>query len=212
MWEVSDERRPFGGSRARSGSRPGVPVGTEPGRFPAPGGVHLPGQGRGRRWRSAVQLPGSRGALVAARQRAEVGRAGQGRSRRHAAVQLVGHARSAFRRARGGRDPGRGQPPPGGHRDRLYPAPQRRPVPAARHRARGAGRAGRSGRGDRDPLRGHRQQHRRRPDPYEEFLAAASPAARPASSSTKRRRSRSTTPPAPRASPRGCSTPIAART
>src|SRR5208283_1273905 len=82
VWEVSNERRSFGGSRARSGSRPGVPVGTEPGRFPAPGGVHLPGQDRGRRRRPAVQLPRPRRALVAARQRAEVGRAGQGRSRR----------------------------------------------------------------------------------------------------------------------------------
>ena len=49
-------------------------------------------------------------------------------------------------------------------------------------------------------------------DPYEEFLAGASPPVRPAGWSTRRRRSRSTTPPGPRAGPRGCNTPTAART
>jgi acyl-CoA synthetase (AMP-forming)/AMP-acid ligase II len=38
---------------------------------------------------------------------------------------------------------------------RLHPAAQRRAVPAAGRRARGAGRAGGPGRSDRDPLRGH---------------------------------------------------------
>ena len=86
------------------------------------------------RRRAAVLLPRARRALLAARQRAAVGGARQGRSRRHAAVQFPGDARGAFRRARGGRDPGRGQQPPGQRRGRLHPAAQRRAVPAARRR------------------------------------------------------------------------------
>ena len=92
------------------------------------------------RRRAALLLPAARRAVLAAGQRAAVGGPGQGGSGRHAAVQLPGDAGGPFRRPGRGRDPGRGQPPPGQRRGRLHPGAQRRAVPAAGRRARGAGR------------------------------------------------------------------------
>ena len=133
------------------------PFGIEPGRFPVPGRVHVPGQHRGRKWQAAVRLPGTGRTVVAARQRAAVGGPGQGRTGRDAAVQLARHARGPFRRARGGRNPRRGQQPPVQRRGRVHPAAQRGEEPAARHGARSGRRAARPGRGNRDPLRRHRR-------------------------------------------------------
>ena len=80
----------------------------------------------------------------------------QGRPGGDAAVQLPADAGGPLRRARGGRDPGRGQQPPGQRRSRLHPPAQRCPLLAARHPARGADRAAGPSRRDRDPLRRHR--------------------------------------------------------
>src|SRR5690349_16442566 len=63
-----------GDRRTRDGTWEGVPFGAEPRRLPVPGGVHLPGPDRGGLRAPTVFLPAASQALVAAGQRAQVGR------------------------------------------------------------------------------------------------------------------------------------------